>query len=233
MNVHFDHVTDESPTIKTFYFTPEKPINYIAGQFIELTLPHTQPDNRGTKRWFTLSSSPHEQLISITTRIVPDSSSFKQKLALLKHGESLTISEPMGDFVLPKDASIPLVFVAGGIGITPFLSIARWLHHTKEARLAKLIHAVHDEDDIIFNDTFTAANFYTTVFVSKPSPAWGGEQGMLTSEHIRTLAEPAPNALIYLAGPEPMIDALTQGLRSLRVPNYRLITDYFPGYAEF
>jgi len=88
---------------RTFYFRPEQPLSYTAGQFTELTIPHKRPDERGLKRWFTLSSSPTSELLSITTKFNNDkSSSFKKALFGLKPGAELTMAEPMGDFVLPK-----------------------------------------------------------------------------------------------------------------------------------
>src|ERR1035437_6534264 len=100
----------ESDNIISFWFEPEKPMNYLAGQFIEINLPHPSSDDRGVKRWFTLSSSPSDApLVSITTKFNDKSSSFKAALKNLKPGDMVDMSEPMGDFVLPKDPSIPLV----------------------------------------------------------------------------------------------------------------------------
>src|SRR5579864_7110707 len=133
----------EAANISTYWWRTEKAVDYIAGQYIEMTLPHSQPDERGTKHWFTLSSSPTDApLVSNTTKFAEKSSTFKLALRRLKPGDSVTISEPMGDFVLPKDASIPLVFVAGGIGITPFHSIIKWLHDTKQSRNLTFIYSV-------------------------------------------------------------------------------------------
>ena len=68
MQIILDHTEDIAENIKTFWFVPKKPMDYIAGQFIEMTLPHDHPDERGQKHWFTLSSSPTEPLISITNK---------------------------------------------------------------------------------------------------------------------------------------------------------------------
>ena len=230
MTVTFEKSEHEAPHIKTFYFKPEKPVRYTAGQFIELTLPHDQPDDRGIKRYFTLSSSPMDDLLTITTKIVSDNSSFKRTLNELKKGARVTMAEPMGDFVLPKDPSIPLVFVAGGMGITPYHSIFRWQHDMNETRDIRFLYAVSQEDDIIFQDTFDDVGVHATIIVSEPSSAWGGERGHLTAEHILKLAEPAPDALIYMAGPEPMIESLEKDLHKLDIPKQRLVLDFFPGY---
>ena len=132
------HVVDETPVIRTFFFKSERPLRYVAGQFIELTLPHADPDDRGTRRWFTLSSAPSHELISITTKHAEKPSTFKQKLWSLEPGDTVDISEPMGDFVLPKDSTQPLVWIAGGLGITPFHSIVQWLQDTKKLHNGQL-----------------------------------------------------------------------------------------------
>ena len=221
-------------SITTFYFRPEKPLRYIAGQFIELTVPHDTPDDRGIRHWFTLSSAPHEPLLAITTRYFGDkSSTFKKALFAANPGTTFTISDPMGDFVLPKNADVPLVFVAGGIGITPFLSILSELHAANLTRNAKLLHAVRNEDDIIDTDILKNAGIHTTYIVEDPTSAWGGERGKLTAELIIGLEQPHPDTLIYMSGPEPLVEALTTDLKKHDLAARQIVTDYFPGYTQF
>lgn len=230
MNATFDHSHDESSTITTFWFKPEKPVDHVAGQFIELHLPHVQIDDRGAKRWFTVSSSPTDEMLSITTKFSDPGSSFKGALRALEPGAVVEIAPPSGDFVLPQDPTIPLVFVAGGMGVTPFHSIFKWLHDTEEQRPIRFIYAVKTEDDIIFQETFDDAGVHATIFVTEPSDAWGGERGHLTADHILKLTEPDEHTLIYLAGPEQMIEDLQKGLRAQKIPPSRIITDFFPNY---
>jgi ferredoxin-NADP reductase len=231
MQVQFDHATTEADDIMTFYFKPERKLDYTAGQFIELTLPHHKPDNRGEKRWFTLSSAPSEPLLSITTKFAPHhGSSFKKALHHLKPGSVVHMSDAMGDFVLPKLLQTPLIFVAGGIGITPFHSILTWVASSKEQRQITLLYGVNQEDEIIFTETFDKANQHATIVVKDPSEAWGGEHGELSAELILGLEKPTDNTLIYLSGPEPMIEALTHSLHKAGVATSQLVTDFFPGY---
>jgi ferredoxin-NADP reductase len=220
----------ETNTIETFWFEPDHDVQYIAGQYIELSIPHEHVDQRGSKRWFTLSSSPTDTLLSITTKFAEEGSSFKKKLHELQPGTVLDMAEPMGDFVLPKDTATPLVFVAGGMGITPFHSIFKWLADTGEKRSIRFLYAVRTEEDIIFQDTVSAAHVHATITVTDPSSAWGGERGTLTGDHILKLSEPNDNALIYLSGPEPMIESLEAQLIRLGINKQRLVSDFFPGY---
>ncbi|HWB39414.1 MAG TPA: FAD-dependent oxidoreductase [Candidatus Saccharimonadales bacterium] len=232
MKVVLDHTRDEAGNIRTFFFRPEKPISYTAGQFIELFLPHKNEDERGHKRWFTLSSSPSEELVTITTKYAGDdkSSSFKKTLFGLKPGAELTMSDPMGDFVLPKLVQTPLVFVAGGIGLTPFHSIMEWLAATNESRPIQFVYGVHSEEEIIFQDTFDRANVHATIVVSDPSPAWGGERGNLSAELIMGLAKPTPDTLVYLSGPEAMVETLEKDLYKSGLRKDQFVGDYFPNY---
>jgi ferredoxin-NADP reductase len=233
MKALFDHSEDITNDIRSFWFKPEQPLNYTAGQYTEITLPHTDPDDRGVKRWFTLSAGPGGELLSITTRRAHEQgSTFKKALWVMQPGTEVDLAEAMGDFVLPKLAQTPLIFVAGGIGITPFHSIAEWLAKTKEERPIRLLHAVRTEDDIIFQDVFEAAGINETVIVSEPSASWGGERGRLDAETILGLEKPTDDTLIYLSGPEPMLEALEKDLAGHGVAKRQLVTDFFPGYTS-
>lgn len=208
--------------IRTFWFKPERPIRYTAGQFIELRVPHDHKDNRGDKRWFTLSSSPTDELLSITTKLaVENGSSFKHALASLEPGTMLDMASPMGDFVLPKDSSIPLVFVAGGIGCTPYHSMVKFLQDTREKRTLSVIYAANSAAEIAFKDTFSRLgdNFKTII----------GER--LDAAKILDLAGNDPEQYIYLSGPEPMVEALDKDLKHAGFNKKHIRTDFFPGYS--
>lgn len=233
MKAIFDHSEGIAGNIRTFFFKPVNPVHYTAGQFTELTLPHDNPDDRGIKRWFTLSSSPTEELLSITTKHSEPSSSFKETLFALDPGTEVNLADPMGDFVLPKDAGIPLVFVAGGIGITPFHSMLSWLADQGEQRDITFLYSVRNENEIIFQDTLKRANQHATIFVQEPSAEWGGERGRVSAEKIVGLAKPSAKTLVYLSGPEPMTEALHDDLLKHGLKKSQLVTDYFPGYTSY
>lgn len=233
MQATFVRIDDEAKNIKTLWFKPEKPLHYIAGQFTEVRLPIEQPDNRGDKRWFTLSSSPTDELVSITTRLDPERpSTFKQTLFGLQPGAQLTLAEPMGDFVLPKKKDIPLVFVAGGIGITPMHSMITWLVDTGEQRQISLFYAANTLEDMVFLDVFEKAPITFEPIPSHPPQDWEGRTGRLTSDAIASLPGVKDNALVYVSGPEPMVEAFYKELQDKGVAQHRLVMDYFPGYTE-
>lgn len=232
MKAYFDHVDKEAANIATLWFRPEKPLDYIAGQYTELTVKHDNPDDRGDRRWFTLSSRPGQELVSITTKFSEPGSSFKTALQALQKGDEVDMAEAMGDFVLPKDTSLPLVFVAGGIGLTPFHSMFEWLAERGEERDIQFIYGVRSEDEIIFQPTFERAGIHATIVVSEPSEFWGGQRGRIDGELITGLATPTDKTLIYLSGPEPMIESLAADLEKTEgIAKQQIITDTFPGYT--
>lgn len=233
MQIIFDHVEDNTPSVKTFFFTSERPVAYTAGQFVELTIPHDTPDSRGTKRWFTLSSSPTQPKLSITTKFAANNgSSYKRAMLALKSGTKVTVSDPMGDFVLPKLVQTPLVFVAGGIGVTPFLSIFKWLKDSGEQRPIKFLQAVSNEDEIGFQDIFDDIKQHATIIVSQPTAAWGGERGHLGAQLILGLEEPAADTIVYISGPESLVEKLTKDLLATGLNKHQIVGDYFPGYPS-
>ena len=235
MRLVFDHSELLAPGIRSFAFMPERPVDYLAGQYAEFHLPHAGTDERGDTRWFTLSSAPSEVFVRIATKLAQEKgSSFKRALLALKPGAKIVMAEPMGDFVLPKDQSIPLVFIAGGIGITPMRSMVQWLHDSGERRNVTLIHHVHTNDELVFAKLFAATPGVVYVPVAtQPSPSWRGEAGNLGGERILALAPVAsnPQALLYFSGPEPLVENLIADVKRHGIEPRRIVMDYFPGYS--
>lgn len=233
MRITLVRIKDENYNTRTFWFEAERPVNYTAGQFIEMYLPHDNPDERGTKRWFTLSSSPTEDLISITAKYFGDkASTFKKALFGLKPGASIKIVEPMGDFVLPKDLSIPLVFVAGGIGITPFRSMIKWLADNKEKRAIQVLLAANKPKDFVFVDQFNSYGVELIKIVSNPDKSWSGQTGHLSAKKILNLTGRPENKRLYVSGPEPMVEALEKDLLDSGIKKAQLVLDFFPNYKQ-
>lgn len=221
MKTALDHVDLVAKNTHTFWFKKPRNFTYIAGQFIELTLPHKDTDERGYHRWFTLSSSPSEPLLSITTKFSSRGSSFKTMLLNLRPNDSVDISSPMGDFVIPKDASIPLVFIVAGIGSTPVRSIAKFLQDTGEQRNITLIYSAKSADDIVFEDIFKQ-------FEKKYIPIIGQR---LSARNILDISS-EHNNYFYISGPEPTVERLQNELQQQGVKNNRIFTDFFQGYVE-
>ncbi len=219
-----DHIDQLTPHVRTYYFRTEKPYRHVAGEFTEMHLPHDGMDGRGDRRWFTISSAPTDPLIGITTRFTPGrSSSFKRALQKLQPGDEVALAESMGDFVLPKDKTIPLVFVAAGLGITPVHSIVSFLSAKRERRSIHLLRTDADAAEEIFATELQA---YPLTYQQFHTSA--GERMTITN----ILPVVQDNSLIYLSGPEGFIKSLSAGLQAKGIPVKRIITDLFPGYAH-
>lgn len=221
MKAIFDHVQPVSGDIHMFYFRPERRVRYIAGQFVEIELDQTATDERGRKRWFTLCSSPTEELLAIATRISSSSSKFKEQLNALSPGKSLSISEPLGDFVLPIDPSTPLVFVAAGIGITPYRSMVKWLTDTKQTRSIELIYSASNPQQLAFLDIFSAQGITPTLITSED----------ITCQTIVKAVTNLKDKHLYVSGPELMVEKLVKEITETKLEVGQLITDYFHGYS--
>ena len=219
-----------APNIVTYWFRPERPVRFDAGQFIELYLPHEQPDARGIWREFSLSSSPHEELIAFTTNFFNPGSTYKQALKTLELGSVVTMKEPMGDFVLPKDPSIPLVFVAAGLGSAPYASIIKWLLGRGEQRRIQLIYSVGYPTDFVFYDLWKQYDLDFHPLVTRPDNTWKGHAGHLDVTKLLELIGPSDNKLIYLAGPQSFIEPFFNELLAAGIPRSQVLLDYYPGY---
>lgn len=230
MRATLEHTEIVAPNIVTYWFRPERPVRFDAGQFVELFLPHADADDRGQWREFSLSSSPHEELIGFTTNFFTPGSTFKKALKRLEYGTVVTMKEPMGDFVLPKDSTIPLVFVAAGLGSAPYASIVKWLIKRGEQRHIQLIYSVAYPTDFVFYDLWKAYDLDFHPLVTRPDNTWKGHAGHLDVPHLLKLMGPLENKLIYLAGPQSFIEPFFNELLAAGIPRSQLLLDYFPGY---
>lgn len=208
-----------------FRFQPAETLTWTAGQYVRVELPHDNPDEEGTKRWFTNSAAPYEGIVQITTRVTD--STFKQKLAGLTEGSQdlQLIEQPEGNFVW-EDVELPKVFVAGGIGVTPFHSILKQRVHDGQPINVTLLYGGRT-DALPFKDKLSqweSANpdFTVKYIIGKPL-------------NVETLTEAEPNlnkSLVYLSGPEQMVDTLGAALKATGLPEGQFKHDGFPNYNE-
>jgi ferredoxin-NADP reductase len=218
-----------------YTFRPSFPVRFKAGQYLEWALPHESPDGRGSRRYFTVASSPTKQNLKLVVRMVEAGSSFKQSLQTFSRGSVMHAAQLAGDFVLPTDASKhKYLFVAGGIGITPFLSQLDYLQDKRQPIDASIFYCNNQIEDVAYAKKL---NDYEklgvrTVHVLKDAPEnWNGEVGYLTKEMLLTHTPDVAERLVYLSGPPGMVAAYENLLRSLGVPKKNITTDYFPGLA--
>jgi ferredoxin-NADP reductase len=233
MRGHIDHIVAHTPLLWTYYLAPEIPFRFTPGEYTELYLPHPNADNRGEHRKFSIASSPTEKLIAILVTFAhANGSSFKAALRAAKPGDTVRLSETMGDFVLPKLQSIPLVFIAAGSGISPVLSMMTWVRDKQEKRPVQIIHAVSDERTLVGKDLFVSQAAQYTPIVTRPSTTWEGESGRLSAERIIQIIGKPQGKRLYLAGPEAVVTTFKKDLIGLGIERDDILTDAFLGAPE-
>lgn len=134
--------------VHTDIFEKPEGFEYFAGQYLRWTIPNESPDERGTSRYFTISASPTEDHLSITTK--RGSSTFKNALFSLNAGEEVDFFGPLGNLYVPQGDTTPRVMLAGGIGLTPFRSILKYAHDLKIPNMLSLIVSFSSREEVVF-----------------------------------------------------------------------------------
>lgn len=201
----------------SYYFKPLEPLTWVAGQSIRLELP--RPTWGIDERRFTISSAPHEGHVRITTRL--SESSFKQSLHALKADDEIQGFNIEGDFIWRPTR--PMLFIAAGIGITPFRSIIAERMHTKQPLNITLLYASSDKPPIYYNELLTWQK-------SDPSFTMRILSKRFEIAPESTLAPMWKENFIYISGPEKMVRDITNSFQELGVARSRLKTDQFTGY---
>ncbi len=210
-----------------FTFMPTEQLRFTAGQFIEWTLPYWGGDIRGNRRFFTIASSPTEQEVRLGVKIIPQGSSFKKILVDLQEGQELVAAGLGGEFTLPTNPKTKIVFIAGGIGVTPFVSMIRYLLATKQKRDITLFYACVNDFDFAYMDLFEQAKRELDL---KFVPVVTSKDGFITPEMVKQNVSDYKARTFYLSGPDAMVRTYEKLLKRLGVSRWNIKKDYFPGF---
>lgn len=226
------------PASADFIFNPMQKLDYEPGQYMEWTLGHDNPDSRGNRRYFTLASSPTEKDLRIGVKFYPNGSTYKKAMLSMNEHTPVVAGQLSGDFVLPKDTSQKLVFIAGGIGITPYRSMIKYLIDKNEPRDAVLLYSETKKENLAYTELFDQAKkhiglkpVYTLTDLDSLPHSWIGKTGFVSGEMIKSEIPDYNQRLFYISGPHPMVKALQESLAGIGVPNNQIKIDFFPGYA--
>lgn len=226
-----------SDDVWDFVFTSPKRFSFVPGQYLEWTLGHDNIDSRGNRRYFTIASSPTENELSLGVKLYSSPSSFKKALVSLSAGSEIVASQLAGEFTMPEDKNKKLVFMAGGIGITPFRSMIKSMLDTNEKRDAVLFYSNKTAGDIVYRDILDRANqnlglktVYTITDAEGPLN-WTGKVGYVDSKMITEEVPDWQERIYYISGSHTMVNAFEKTLRGMGVSKRYIKTDFFPGFA--
>ena len=226
----------ETPTATTFRFaTKGTGFRYLSNQAIRLGLPGVN-DPWGPVRLFSLSSSPSELgFISITSKMT--GSPYKEALNHLKEGDRAVVAGPFGDLIY--DASRPALFLAGGIGVTPFRGMLRYAVDTGARQPVILLYSARVPEEFAFRKELDALAqrretiriYYTVTRPQDSDSAWTGRTGRIDEAWIREMSQGLEDPKIYVVGlPEMVEDSLLLLRDKMKVAEEDLEYEFFRGY---
>jgi len=222
-----------TPTSHEFVFDGSSVQKFEPGQYVEMMIPHARRDGRGLRRSFSITSAPGSSTLTIGVKFYTPSSTFKAALRTLDAGTIIHATGINGDFVLSKDPTRPLLFVAGGIGITPFIGHLQYLKSIAQTRDIILIYAVGNIEEVAYKSLLKSMGIKVYIVSATPgridAKGWkviGSPQ--VTKEIIEKIVPDISERIAYVSGPPFMVRGVKSHLKSLAAK--RVKTDYFTGY---
>jgi ferredoxin-NADP reductase len=217
-----------------FVFDAGETFDFRPGQYFWVELvdpPYT--DDRGARRHISVVLSPTEGGdVGLATRI--RDTAFKRSLAELEVGDEVEVEAPKGDYRLPEDPSRDYVFLAGGIGVTVFRSMLRYIADEQLPYRVTLIYSNRDRESTAFLDELQELEQrlagFRLIATMTGDPAWEGETARVDADFIRRHVPEAPASTFLIAGPPPMVEGVIEELKAAGVPDEQILPDRFSGY---
>jgi ferredoxin-NADP reductase len=210
-------------------------VSFRPGQYFWVTLiDPPYDDEKGPRRHISVATSPNERgVLGLCTRI--RDSAFKRSLAELPVGTLVDVEQPKGDFVLPEETDRPYAFVAGGIGITVFRSMLKYIAEERLEHRVALLYSNRDRESAPFLDELRelddANDNIRVILTMTEDPKWGGETRRLDANVMRDHLGAELDAYTYLvAGPPPMVEGIVEELKNAGVADEHVLPDRFSGY---
>jgi ferredoxin-NADP reductase len=220
-----------------FSFSKPAGFEFVAGQSVDLTLLEpAETDAKGPMRTLSLASSPSEPDLLVATRM--RDTAFKRVLKKLPLGTSLKMEGPFGFMTLPKQTARPAVFLAGGIGITPFRSMLFQSAATQAGHFLLLFYSNRRPEDSAFLEELAELseqnpNFTVAATMTHPENSrvpWKGEQGYINRDMLKKHAGALKQPVYFIAGPPSMESAMRDLLLDLGVEEDDINSEGFAGY---
>jgi ferredoxin-NADP reductase len=210
-------------------------VDFSPGQYFFVTLPGVgYQDDKGLRRHITVVTSPNEKgVLGFATRM--RDSAFKRSLGELPLGAEVDVESPKGNFVLPENASRPLVFVAGGIGVTVFRSMLRYIQEERLPYCVTLIYSNRDRESTAFLDELReleqALPDFRLILTMTKDPGWEGETRKVDAQFVEDYLDEDLNRYAFLvAGPPAMAEGVQKALEEAGVQDENVIAERYSGY---
>ena len=220
-----------------FHFEKPTGFDFKPGQSADLTLPNPpETDAEGNVRTFSIASAPFEDQLMFATRM--RDTAFKRSLKKMPLGTVVKMDSAMGSFTLHKNSAKPAVFLAGGIGVTPFSSIVRQADHDRAPHKLYLFYSNRRPEDAPFVEvlqnlekTNPQFRFIATMTEMRRSKkTWNGETGRIDQEMLSKYLNELRGPIYYVAGPPALVSGIRKMLVASGVDEDDIRSDEFSGY---
>jgi ferredoxin-NADP reductase len=214
-----------TPTIKAFELEVDDPgYKYLPGQWVEVS---TVIDGDIKTSGYSITTSPTQKGVVGLAIKTSSTHPVTRWLHEAREGDTLNITRGQGPFVFLPDMGEDIVLIGGGVGVTPLLSIFRYVRDASPETHATLYYSVSHPDEILFREELEQTarrhnNLSLEITVTQPCAGWHGQTGRINKHKLSAL-NAAPDALFYLCGPPGMVDDMEKFLRALGVPPSRII----------
>jgi glycine betaine catabolism B len=226
----------ETPDVKTFRLASDDggplPFDYLPGQYLNLKLSiHGKVVNRS----YTIASSPtRRDACELTIKREPNGLASRFLHDTIRVGDKIEVGAPAGKFVFAGGEASEVLLIAGGVGITPLMSMVRFLTDCSWDGDIYFLVVARLESDLIFRDElnllqkrFPNLHMCPTLTRSDPTSGWQGEMGRASAALLKRFAPNHANIPVYLCGPDQMMESTRQLLRSVGVPEGSIHTEAF------
>lgn len=219
-----------------FYFEKPNGFTFFAGQYINVRINNpVENDEEGNRRFFSIAAFPGDPYLRIATRM--RDTAFKRTLKNAQLGFEVEIFGPSGKLILPDQESLN-IFLTGGIGITPFYSMAKYAAYKKLPHKIYLFYSNKRPEDAVFvmelkNFEKINPNFHfiaTMTEMEKSQKSWKGEVGYINIEMIKKYAPGYAKANFYIAGPPGMVETMQKMLKDNKISDEQIKMENFTGY---
>lgn len=223
-------IIPRTSNVTSFRFPRPAELEYKAGQFFFVTI---MPSGKELTKHFSFSSSPTEKEHIEFTKKFTDSE-FSTALKMLKVGDWARIDAPYGEFTYDDEQNVGML--AGGIGITPLISICKFCTDLQLSTKITLLYGCRTENDIAFKKEFEEMqrqnrNLKIVFTVNEANPNWKGAVGLITADMVKREIPEYKETMFYTCGPPAMVDVMEKLVESLGLPKTQLKREYFSGYT--